>query len=136
MRTLRPIAASNSRSSTGACGSRSRAMPDLFRNRGTSLMPRLSQQSWLAHLSGADIRIRRPKRIVLSEPGQPEIGRGDAGIGAAALDDEVGDQTAHRRRDLETVTAEARRDEQAVERGRADHRVPVGRDVVTSRITG
>jgi hypothetical protein len=37
-RTFRPIEASNSSSSTGSWGSRSRAVPDLLRSRGTSFI--------------------------------------------------------------------------------------------------
>src|SRR5690349_4017828 len=128
-RTLRPIAASNSSSSTGSCGSRSRAVPDLLRRSGTSVTGPPS-----SHLPGADIRIRALEQVTLVESGQPEVGVRDAGVGAMSVDDEVGDQPAHRGRDLETVPAESRCDDEALLVGSADDGVPIRCDVVTARV--
>src|SRR6476620_1691464 len=154
-RTFRPIAASNSSSSTGSWGSRSRAVPDLLRSRGTSVMPRLSLApvlarttlrsslafvfgkslvSCLAHLACADVRIRRLQQVILSEPRQPEVRTRNPGVIAVSVDDEVGDQPAHRRRNLEPVPAEARRYDETVERSRGDHRIPVRCDVVAAGV--
>src|SRR5258705_3475446 len=124
-RTLRPIAASNSSSSTGSWGSRSRAVPDLLRRSGMSVTGSPS-----SHLTGTDIRIRTLQQVALVEPRQSEVGMRDPRVAAVSVDDEVGDQPSHRRRDLEPVPAETGRDDETVERGRGDHRVPVRRDVV------
>src|SRR5215213_7594041 len=100
-RTLRPIAASNSSSSTGSCGSRSRAVPDLLRRSGISVT-----KSPSTHLPGTDIRMRALQQIAVVEPRQPEVGMRYSRVIAVSFDDEVGDQPAHRRRDLEPVPAE------------------------------
>src|SRR6478609_258183 len=128
-RTLRPIAASNSSSSTGSWGSRSRAVPDLLRRSGTSITASPS-----SHLPGTDIRVWALQQLALGEPRQPEVGMRNPRVIAVSVDDEVGDQSTHCRGDLEPVPAESGRDDEAIEPGRGDHRVPVGRDVVAARI--
>ena len=73
-----------------------------------------SQLSCLAHLPGADVRIRRLQQVVLQRIGTAgSRSRGCVGP-PAAVDDEIGDQppTAG---DLETMATEAGGDEEAVE---------------------
>src|SRR5215213_1325084 len=128
-RTLRPIAASNSSSSTGSCGSRSRAVPDLLRRRGTSLTGPPS-----SHLPRTDIRIRALQQVALVEPRQAEVGVRDPRVSAVSVEDEVGDQLAYRGRDLEPMPAETGCDDQTLQVGPADHRVPIRGDVVAARV--
>src|SRR5205807_1107066 len=55
-------------------------------------------------------------------------------VSAVSVEDEVGDKLAHRGRDLEPVPAETRCDDQTLQVGSADDRVPVRGDVITARV--